>query len=88
MVSRLEFKSIALFALADSEHLGAAGGAYALSCGSAIFHGDLFGVLHFSFGFAFHTIRFHQCASFKFCFVNLFAPPPALRISTRNPFVG
>jgi len=72
-------KSIALFTLTYPEHLGAAGWAYALSCGSAIFHGYFFGLLHFSLGFAFHTISFHLFVSFSFCFVKSFAPQRALR---------
>jgi len=75
-----ESKSVALFTLAYPEHLGAAGGAYALGCRSAIFHGYFFGVLHFSFGFAFHAISFHLCVSFNRCFVKSFAPWRAQRI--------
>ena len=52
-------KSAGLFALADSEHLGAAGRTDALSCRSSIFHGDFLRVFHFSLGFAFNAISFH-----------------------------
>jgi hypothetical protein len=78
-------KSIVLFALAYSKHLGAAGWAYALSCGSAIFHGYFLGVLHFSFGFAFHTISFHLFTSLSFVFVKSLAPPRGMQIRAQDP---
>ena len=52
--------------LSYSEHLGAAGWAYALSCRLAILHGYALGVFHFSFGSAFHTIGFHVFTPFGF----------------------
>jgi hypothetical protein len=48
-----------MLGLADSEHLGAAGGANPLGGRAAILHGYLFGILHFSFGSAFNTIGLH-----------------------------
>ena len=45
--------------LADSEHLGSAHRAHALSCWPAIFHGDPSSVLHFPFGTALHTVCLH-----------------------------
>jgi hypothetical protein len=69
-----KFRSIGLFALTYPEHLGAAGWADTLSSGSAIFHGYFLGVLHFSFGFAFHTISFHLITSFNFHLIKSFAP--------------
>jgi len=53
----------ALFGLADSEHLGAAGWAHALVCRSAVFHRDFFRVFHFSLCLAFYTISFHRFSS-------------------------
>ena len=58
-------------ALSYSEHLGATGWAYALSCWFAILHGYTLGVLHFSFGSAFHTIGLHVFTPFCFCKVVL-----------------
>jgi hypothetical protein len=53
--------------LSYSEHLGATGWAYALSCWFAILHSYTLGVLHFSFGSAFHTIGLHVLTPFDFC---------------------
>ena len=50
---------IGLF-LADSEHLGAAGWAYALGSRLAVLHGDGFSVAHFFLGSALHTICLHD----------------------------
>ena len=58
-------------ALSYSEHLGATGWAYALSCWFAILHSYTLGVLHFSFGSAFHTIGLHVFTPFCFCKVVL-----------------
>jgi len=58
-------------AFSYSEHLGATGWAYALSCWFAILHGYTLGVLHFSFGSAFHTIGLHVFTPFCFCKVVL-----------------
>lgn len=60
-------KKAALFSrstLSYSEHLGATGWAYALSCWFAILHSYTLGVLHFSFGSAFHTIGLHVFTPF------------------------
>lgn len=57
--------------LSYSEHLGATGWAYALRCWFAILHSYTLGVLHFSFGSAFHTIGFHVFTPFCFCKVVL-----------------
>ncbi|MDO9581257.1 MAG: hypothetical protein Q7J06_11975 [Bacteroidales bacterium] len=46
-------------ALADSKHLGAAGGTDALGSRLAILHGDALGVLHLFFSAAFYAICFH-----------------------------
>ena len=54
-------------ALSYSEHLGATGWTYALSCWLAILHGYTLGVLHFSLGSAFHTIGLHVFTPFGFC---------------------
>jgi hypothetical protein len=62
-----------------SEHLGATGWAYALSCWFAILHSYTLGVLHFSFGSAFHTIGLHVFTPFCFCKVVL------SHISALNP---
>ena len=62
--------SAGLFALADPEHLGAAGRADTLSRGPAIFHGYFLRIFHFSFGLAFHTISFHLIASLNFYLLN------------------
>jgi hypothetical protein len=71
---RKKARPAALFTLTYPEHLGAAGWADTLSSGSAIFHGYFLGVLHFSLGFAFHTVSFHLITSFNFYFVKPFAP--------------
>ena len=57
--------------LSYSEHLGATGWAYALRCWFAILHSYTLGVLHFSFGSAFHTIGLHVFIPFCFCKVVL-----------------
>jgi len=57
--------------LSYSEHLGATGWAYALRCWFAILHSYTLGVLHFSFGSAFHTIGLHVFTPFCFCKVVL-----------------
>ena len=44
----------------NSEHFGAAVGAYTLSCRFAILHGDLSGVFHLPLGAALHTICLHN----------------------------
>jgi len=46
--------------LTDSEHLGSAYRAHALSRRLAILHGDGFGVLYFPLGAAFDAVRLHQ----------------------------
>jgi len=46
--------------LTDSEHLGSAYRAHALSRRLAILHGYGFGVLHFLLGAAFDAVRLHQ----------------------------
>ena len=51
-------------ALSYSEHLCATGGAYTLSCWSAVFHCDGLGIFHFLLGTAFHTIGLHEFTSF------------------------
>jgi hypothetical protein len=51
--------TVSLFAFADPEHFGAAGWAHTLGSGSAVFHRNFLGILHFFFGFAFHTISLH-----------------------------
>ena len=58
-------------AFSYSEHLGATGWAYALRCWFAILHSYTLGILHFSFGSAFHTIGLHVFTSFCFCKVVL-----------------
>lgn len=45
--------------LADLEHLGAAGWALALGCGSTILHCDLFRAGHLALGLALHAVGFH-----------------------------
>ena len=50
--------------LADSEHFRATGRAYALGCGPAVLHGDVFGTFHFLLNTTFHTISLHISASF------------------------
>jgi hypothetical protein len=57
---RKNARPAALFALADPEHLGAAGWAHALGCRPAVFHRNFFGVFHFSLCLAFYTISFHR----------------------------
>ena len=59
--------------LSYSEHLGAAGWAYALSGRFAILHCYTLGVLHFFFGSAFNAIGFHLFTPFHFCIVKPFA---------------
>ena len=49
--------------LADSEHLRATCGTYALSCRFAILHGYSFGILHFLFSAALHAVCFHLVTS-------------------------
>jgi hypothetical protein len=46
-----------------SEHFGPAHGTYALSGRPAVLHDYAFGVLHFPFGTAFHTVRLHMFTS-------------------------
>ncbi len=45
--------------LADLEHLGSAGWALALGCGSAVLHRDLLWVRHLALGLALHAVGFH-----------------------------
>ena len=47
-------------ALADSEHLGAAYRACALSCRPAVFHGYILGPLNLPLGLALHTVTLHS----------------------------
>ena len=53
-----------VLALANSEHLGPACGAYALSGWLAVLHGYGFGILHFFLSAALHTVCLHLFASF------------------------
>jgi len=50
---------VASLALADLEHLGAAGRAHTRGRRPAILHGNRFGILHFFFGAALHTVSLH-----------------------------
>jgi hypothetical protein len=53
-------------AFPDSEHLGAAGRANALSSRFAVLHCHALWVFHFLFFFALHAIRFHVSTSLSF----------------------
>ena len=55
----LDYWSDRVLALSDSEHLGAAYGANALSRRFTILHGNGFRVFHIPFGPAFNTISLH-----------------------------
>jgi hypothetical protein len=59
-VQQKNVRPVGLFALADSEHFGAACRTNTLGCGSSIFHCNFFRVFHFSLGFAFNAISFHH----------------------------
>ena len=52
-------KRLDFLALANTEHFRPAGGADALGGGLTIFHGNGFGILHFSLGTIFHAICLH-----------------------------
>ena len=79
--------------LSYSEHLGATGWTYALSCGFAILHGYTLGVLHFSLGSTFHTIGFHVFTPFGLCKVVLptsqlsIMPVKVLHIPAQPPVI-
>ena len=73
-------------ALSYSEHLGATGWAYALSCWFAVLHSNTLGVLHLSFGSAFHTIGLHVFTPFGFCTVVLSHIPHLSSQSCRSRY--
>ena len=50
------FRLIVTLTLAYPKHLGSTYRAYSLNCWSPVLHGYGPGVLHFSFGSAFHTV--------------------------------
>jgi hypothetical protein len=52
--------------LANSEHLGATYGAYALGGQPPVLHGYVSGVLHFSLGSALHAVCLHLFTSLFF----------------------
>ena len=54
-----------LSTFADSKHLGPAHRTYSPGGRFAIFHGNRFGVLHFSLRTAFNAIRFHNLLLFS-----------------------
>ena len=56
-----------MLALADSEHLGAAGWAVALSRRLAILHGDGFRIFDFFLGAAFDAICLHTSSFLERC---------------------
>ena len=49
----------AALTLTNPEHLSATYGTYTLGCWLAVLHSYGFGILHFSFGTALHTIGLH-----------------------------
>ena len=55
--------------LSYSEHLGATGWTYALSCWFAVLHRYTLGVLHLFLGSAFNTIGLHLFTPFRFYMV-------------------
>jgi len=82
------FNSVGYFrinlGLADSEHLGATGGADALGRWLSILHGNAFGGLHLLLGAAFDTISLHIQPSS--CFYHHIKPFDTLRSSGNLPF--
>jgi hypothetical protein len=62
-----------VLALAYLEHLGAAYGADPLRRRPAIFHRYPFGIIHLSFGTAFHTVALHKVTSYFFSKDNPFS---------------
>jgi len=55
--------TIVALSLPYSEHLGSAHGTYTLSSRPAVLHDYASGILHFSFGAAFHTVCLHLFTS-------------------------
>jgi hypothetical protein len=53
-------KTVTYLSFANSEHFGAAVGAYTLSCRFAILHANLLGIFHFPLGTTLHAICLHS----------------------------
>jgi len=66
--------AISALTLADSEHLSPTYGTHALCGWLTILHDYALGILHFSFGAAFHTVRLHLFTSLLSMKDKLFLP--------------